>query len=373
MLTALIVGLVYSGPLADRRVDVPPQGGHGAVSIFFEVPHLAGQLALRPLTVLAPGSDHLGYGLKAYHQGQVVVFRFNLRLSRDAHAAGPTPAQTEREAGIYPPRGDALRWALGAARSMGFEPAHRPPGRIAEENPPKSWADRLAAFAQDRYDPAIEARVLADWARRDLRVHAAMAAPAPEAVTMQPDYAPNPRARGVQWEGQIDAESAAARAMASSLVDAPRLVLDPQTEGAGCALGGTVPKRGAAVIRFGRFNGLHAAISAPLVFGLRAASKEALTAASGAMHARPFMLPDALRCAAWIESELALAGVEGFPHNTRYMGAGRGGPYRAPVTVMDAARFRMAGRAFHDPVGYDLERTRAQLQFVEQEVARLTE
>lgn len=84
----LILALIFAGPLADRQVPHAPVNGQGVVMMVVEVTLSQKLYAHGPIAVLAPGSDHLGYGVEGSPTGAISMFRFNLRLERAAHEPG---------------------------------------------------------------------------------------------------------------------------------------------------------------------------------------------------------------------------------------------------------------------------------------------
>lgn len=355
---ALVLALIYTGPLTDRQIIHAPVNGQGVIMMFVvEDGGLSQRLyANGPIAVLKPGSNHLGYGLEGSPTGTISLFRFNLRLERAAHWSrlGNALWHEGPHNGLFPNLGEALAWGLEAMRTLGHEPTGHVPSMSGAR---KTWPQLVTEWRQKPdFDPAREAEVLARWAKSDAARLDALTTPLLESgsIDATPIYMPWPDLRLMNRGAAIAAEgphAARIASLAERWLAAPVFKLDPQTDGAGFGLTGVRSPDGRWFVVPTRFN-LHAlaqakkiaATNRPLGDPWRAMQMAILSTRGNA---------DWMRYNRWIADELALEGVDEIPVSTEFSVAGLGGPYRIATRFMDHARAASARGAYFEAGGYD--------------------
>lgn len=340
---ALILALVYTGPLADRRVAV--SSDQFTLMMFTDAAELGRRLnAHGSISVLAPGSAHLGYGIKADPLGMITAFRFNLRLANAAHwsSLGDALRGELSHNGLFANPGQALAWSLDALRTLGYAPPGNVPSITGER---KTWPQLVAEWRTlPDFDPEREAELLARWAAEDAVRLDAYTAPLPEpnSVEMQPLFMPWPTLKHMAhaWPRAIPArgpDAARIAELAERWQGTPLVVLDPETDGAGICLTGVFSDyHDGWVIRTFRFN-LHAMdLALEVEAQNRPLSKRGSAAAIATSSA--IGLPNIIRTYRWLTDELAAEGVEHIPLDSEFGHLYVFAPYRRAQTFMEEGR-----------------------------------
>ena len=181
----MMLVLPYSGPLADRVIDLPYDDFHGVICLIEpigpdarRIRALSRRLEGRPLAVLAPGLRYAGYGIGG-GQGKVYVLEFNSLLAdaaREFARSGRYPPGEDDSSvttatrvliGGLPNAGEALEWALAALRWHGIE---NPPYWFADVDDDGTTPDYPSLIADwkahgEPFDPKEVRALLVQWGR----------------------------------------------------------------------------------------------------------------------------------------------------------------------------------------------------------------
>lgn len=163
----LMAAVAFLGPLADRQIKMEAPVWGGPIVDRNECPEVFRYLLEKgPVAVLAPGHDHIGFGMAA-GRTDIYTFRFNLRLRRVAleliqngEAKLPPDFMWGQISmgGVVPNEGDVLEWALQALERMGC----RPDCNYAWF---RNWGDLIEHWRKTgkEYSPELEEEVLKIW------------------------------------------------------------------------------------------------------------------------------------------------------------------------------------------------------------------
>ncbi|MCB9543110.1 MAG: hypothetical protein H6703_11760 [Myxococcales bacterium] len=185
MMAVMMLIKPYTGPLADRVIELPDDGLYGVICLIEpigpdarRIRALARRLEGRPLAVLAPGLRHAGYGLGG-GKGTVFVLRFNTLFADAARAFQRSGQYPEGEDDLtiagaaavmqsgHANAGEALEWALAALRWHGIE---HPPYWFADVDDDGTTPDYPSLIADwkahgSHFDRELVRRLLVRWGR----------------------------------------------------------------------------------------------------------------------------------------------------------------------------------------------------------------